>query len=297
VAPTPAAAPVTQLSSLRSILSLHPRTLLHPSTITNWTNDWDNEDNKAGGTEESKDDVLIVKKTAEPTIAAVPALGNDLAANPTNTTHDVDTSTSVGSDSPILLTTPDSPGHVAVDGPHPLMIHDSGACFNYMGSSSPLLPTGKLPVSAINGMATLQRAILEHLAELDCQRISIEEKYDALYDLLIRAQTGFDAPAIERRVKTAVGPVYAELIVTLSDWALTAVDEAITAAVAPDGMLAHRICDEVTAAVTTAVDKLVTETVTSRIHDTLDDVFMSYRDCVLHERKLAEEGLTDFITA
>jgi hypothetical protein len=98
-------------------------------------------------------------------------------------------------------------------------------------------------------------------------------------------------------VKTAVGSVCAELIVTLSDRALTAVDEAITAAVAPDGLLAHRICNEVTAAVTTAVDKLVTETVTSRIHDTLDDVFTSYRDCILHERKLAEEGLLDFITA
>jgi hypothetical protein len=176
VAPTPAAAPVTQLSSLWSILSLRPRPSLCPSTITNWTNDWDDEDDKAGGTEESKDDVSIVKKTAEPMIAAVPALGNDLAANPTNTAHDVDTSTSVRSDSPILLTTPDSPGHVAVEAPHPSMIHDSGACFNYMGSSSPPPPTGKLPVLAIDGIATLQRAILEHLTELDRQRISIGEK-------------------------------------------------------------------------------------------------------------------------
>jgi hypothetical protein len=144
-------------------------------TITNWTNDWDDEDNEVGGMEESKDDVLIIEKTAEPMIAAVPVLGNDLAANPTNTAHDVDTSTSVGSDSPILLTTSDSPGHVAVDAPHPSMIHDSGACFNYMGSSSPLPPTGELPVSAIDGMATLQRAISEHLTELDCQRILIRE--------------------------------------------------------------------------------------------------------------------------
>jgi hypothetical protein len=204
VAPTPVAAPVTQLSSLWSILSLRPRTLLRPSTITNWTNDWGDDDDEAGGTEETKDNVSIVKKTAEPTIAAVPTLRNDLAANPTNTAHDVDTSTSVGSDSPILLTTPDSPGHVAVDAPHPSMIHDSGACFNYMGSSSPPPPTGELLVSAIDGMATLQRAILEHLAELDQQRISIGETYDALHDLLVRAQTSFDAPAIERHVKTAV---------------------------------------------------------------------------------------------
>ncbi len=55
--------------------------------------------------------------------------------------------------------------------------------------------------------------------------------------------------------------------------------------------------NEVTAAVTTVVEKLVTETVTSRIHGMLDDVFTSYRDCVLQERKLAEEGLLDFITA
>ncbi len=166
-----------------------------------------------------------------------------------------------------------------------------------MDSNSPPLPTGALPVSAIDGMATLQRAISEHLAELDRQRISIGEKYDALHDLLVRAHTDFDASAIERRVRSSVGSVCAKLIVTLLDRALTAVDEAITAAVAPDGMLDHCISEEVTAAVTTAVDKIVTEMVTPRVHDMLDDVFMSYRDCVLHERQLAEQELSEFIRA
>jgi hypothetical protein len=43
--PTPEAAPVAQLSSLQSILSLRPRTLLFPWTLTNYPNNWDEGDN------------------------------------------------------------------------------------------------------------------------------------------------------------------------------------------------------------------------------------------------------------
>ncbi len=88
-APTPEAAPVAQILSLRSILSLRPRTLLCPWTLTNYPNDWDEGNNEAGGREESKDNVSIVKETAETPLAAVPALKNDLAATPTNTDHNV----------------------------------------------------------------------------------------------------------------------------------------------------------------------------------------------------------------
>ena len=60
------------------------------------------------------------------------------------------------------------------------------------------LPLDDLPAMAPDSMATLQRAISEHLVQLDRQRIWIGEKYDTLHDLLVKAQAKFDASAIER---------------------------------------------------------------------------------------------------
>ncbi len=83
----------------------------------------------------------------------------------------------------------------------------------------------------------------------------------------------------------------------LSTRALAAVDDAITAAVAPGGMLAERIGNEVTTAVIAAVDRIVARELNPRVHEVLDDVFTSYQDCVLTERQLAETEVTTYFKA
>jgi hypothetical protein len=108
VASTPGAPSVTQLSSLCGILPLRPRTSLHPLTITNWTHDWDNGYNEAGGTEESKDNNLNVDGTAETTLDDVPAVEDTTVAALTDTAHGDDDAASVGSSSPPLLSPTDS---------------------------------------------------------------------------------------------------------------------------------------------------------------------------------------------
>ena len=54
-------------------------------------------------------------------------------------------------------------------------------------------------------MAALNRAISAHLSELDRQQRAIDDKYDAFRALLVTAQATFDAPAIELRVRSAIG--------------------------------------------------------------------------------------------
>jgi hypothetical protein len=215
-ASTPGAPSVTQLLSLHGILSLRPRTSLRPLTIMNWTHDWDNGDNKAGGTEESKDDDLNVDGTAETMLDDVPAVKDTTAAALTDTVHGDDDAASVGSGSPPLLSSPDSTVPLTGPAPPPLdtFILDSSTSIHYTAGPTPLPtpPIGDLPATATNGMDTLQRAVLDHLTKLDRQRISIGEKYGALHDLLVKAQTKFDASAIEQRVQSAVGAHSAELI-------------------------------------------------------------------------------------
>jgi hypothetical protein len=203
-ASTPGAPSVTQLSSLRGILSLCPHTSLHPLTITYWTHDWYNGDNKAGGTEESKDDYSNVDRTAETTLDDVSVVEDTRAEALTDTIHGDDDAASVGSGSSPLQSSPDSTIPLTGTAPPPLdtLILDSGASIHYTAGPTPppTPPIGDLPATAANGMATLQRAISDHLAELDRQRISIGEKYDAHHDLLVKAQTKFNASAIEQRV-------------------------------------------------------------------------------------------------
>ncbi len=84
---------------------------------------------------------------------------------------------------------------------------------------------------------------------------------------------------------------------TLSRWALAVVDNAVKAAVAPGGMLAECIGKEVTLAVINAVDCIVAREINPRVHETLDNVFTSYWDCVLMERHLAETELKTYFQA
>ncbi len=83
----------------------------------------------------------------------------------------------------------------------------------------------------------------------------------------------------------------------LSTRPLVAVDDAVTAAVAPGGMLAECIGDKVTTAVIAAVDRIVAWELNPRVHKVLDDVFTSYQDCILTERQLAETEATTYFKA
>jgi hypothetical protein len=96
---------------------------------------------------------------------------------------------------------------------------------------------------------------------------AINSKCDKIYVLHVAskstissAMTLLDAPALSRR-------------------ALAAVDNAIRAAIAPDGLLDQRIGDSIALAVSSAITT------------TLDKIFVSYRDCVLDERQAAEADL------
>ena len=78
---------------------------------------------------------------------------------------------------------------------------------------------------------------------------------------------------------------------------LAAVDNAVKAAVAPDGMLAERIGKEVTLAVINTVDRIMAREINLHVHKTLDEVFTSYQDCVLTEHHLAETELKMYFQA
>ncbi len=73
--------------------------------------------------------------------------------------------------------------------------------------------------------------------------------------------------------------------------ALAAVDDAMMAAMAPDGLMDQCISKAVTSAVITAVDKIVEQEIQPRVQHTLDEIFVSYRDCVINEHKTAESEL------
>jgi hypothetical protein len=156
------APPVTQLSSLRGILSLRPHTSLCPLTFENWTHAWDDGDNKAGGTEETKDDALSVEGSIENTPDDAPAVEDATALADTTTTHRDDDATLNGSAT--LLSSPASNADsLAGNKPPPSddATLDSGASIQYTAAPTPprTPQLDDLPATAPNGMATLQRAI------------------------------------------------------------------------------------------------------------------------------------------
>jgi hypothetical protein len=124
------APPVTQLLSLCGILSLRSCTSLRPLTFENWTHAWDDRDDEAGGTEETKDNASSVEGLIENTSDKAPAVKDVTAAADTTTTHGDDDATSNGSASPPLLSSPASNADSLVgNDPPPLdnAILDSGA--------------------------------------------------------------------------------------------------------------------------------------------------------------------------
>ncbi len=75
---------------------------------------------------------------------------------------------------------------------------------------------------------------------------------------------------------------------TINQRILTVVDEAMTAAVAPGGLMDQCIHEEVTLAVITTVNKIVERKIHPRVQGTLNKIFMPYQDCIITERKETE---------
>jgi len=223
-------------------------------TLPAWQPNWDDSDDNSdvGGTEETKDDdSLVVDVTA--------------VANRDVNAHTVEDNTPDGSNSPPLLSLPPSPEPVLVDAPTHVAFADI-----------------TVPPGDGDPMATLNRGISAHLSELDRQQRAIGDKYDAFRALLVKAQTSFDAPAIDLRVRSAIGAHTAPFLdlisqaesaidrkyeeisalhvaskstissaMTLLDdpalaqRALAAVEDAIRTATAPDGLLHRRIGESI----------------------------------------------------
>jgi hypothetical protein len=87
----------------------------------------------------------------------------------------------------------------------------------------------------------------------------------------------------------------------LTHRALAAVDDAIRTATAPDGLLDQRIGESIASAADPdgLLDQRIGESIASAvspsISSTLDEIFVSYRTCVLEERHAAEVDLTAFL--
>ncbi len=321
--------PVAQLSPLHGEPSLRPRPSLRPLALAAWQPGWNDdndavndgasdEDSDVGGSKETKhDDTLMVDETA--------------VANRDVNAHTAEDDTPDGSNSPPLLSIPPSPKPFLVDAPAALHHHvafDAGASYCVTNADIAMPPGDNDPMAALN------RAISAHLFELDSQQRAIGDKYDAFHALLVTAQAAFDAPAIKLRVRSAIGAhtaPFSELTsqaesaidrkydeinalhVTskstissammlldapaLSQWALAAVDDAIRAATAPDGLLDQRIGESIASVVDPdgLLDQRIGESialaVSLAVTSTLDEIFVSYWTCVLEERHAAEADL------
>jgi hypothetical protein len=124
-------------------------------------------------------------------------VNDTVAAAPVVKAHAADNAASIGSGSPPLLSIPPFPEPLVIKTPppsgHVLLVSD--ATINY-AAEAPWMPTpsiGDLLTDDDDPMAKLNRAISTHIAELDHQRLAIGAKYDAFHDLLVKAQTNFDA--------------------------------------------------------------------------------------------------------
>jgi hypothetical protein len=219
---TPGAPSNVQLSPLLGALSLHPRTSPHQLTFADWTLDWDNGDNKAPGTDESKDTNLDINGTNETKQDNAFVIDDTVAAAHVVNAHAADNATSIDSSSPPLLSVPPFPAPpLAVKAPPPTghILLDSGTAIDYAAKAPwmPMPSIGDLSTDDVDPMAKLTRAISSHLAKLDCQCIAISAKYRAFHDLLVKTQTNFDVSAIKRQVRSAVGAHTTLLLELVSD--------------------------------------------------------------------------------
>jgi hypothetical protein len=160
-------------------------------TFADWDPDWDNGDDKAGGTEESKDTDLDIGGTKVTKQDKATTVDNNAVALPMVNAHAAENATSNGSSSPPLLSIPPLPKPLVVKAP-PLsgcILLDSNAAINYAAHApcTPMPSIEDLPTADDNFMATLHWDISTYLTKLDCQWIAIGAKYDAFHDLLVKA--------------------------------------------------------------------------------------------------------------
>jgi hypothetical protein len=214
--------------------------------------------------------------------------------------------------------------------PFCILLDDSSTAICY-AAEAPWMPTpsiGALPTGNNDPIAKLNHTITVHLAELNQQQCAIGAKYNAFCNLLVTAQAMFDVTAIEQQVCSAVGlhtAPFAELIAqaeqaidtkydnisalhrasksaltkaitmgnspTLNRRALTAVDKAMTATMALDGLLYQRVNEAVTAEVILTVDKIMKQEIHPHVQDTVDKIFIFYWNCVIVKGTTAEADL------
>jgi hypothetical protein len=269
------------------------RRYAHEPDLTDWTPNWDNNDDAAPSTGNLKESDSEIHGTKETKLDDASAVDDTKAAN-----QAPDANTSLDSGSPPLLSSPDSTNPLEGDAP-PLSdtaILDSGASLEY----APRPTIGETPATTtVNPMAKLNAAISLHLAKLNRQRIAISKKYDTFHDLLIQTRTDFDVSAIEARVSSAVAvhtTPLAELVsqaeATIEHCAIAAVNTAMTAAIAHGGLMEQWINNEVKLAVRTAIINIVDCKIQPLVQDTVDNIFISYWDCVLTEQQQAKSDIT-----
>jgi hypothetical protein len=167
--------------------------------LTDWTPNWDDDDNAAPSKGDLKESDSEIHGTEETKLDGASAVDNTAAAN-----QAPDTNTSLNGGSPPLLSSPDSTNPLEGVAP-PLSdtaILNSSASLEYAAGST----IGGTPATTtVDPMAKLNAAISLHLAELDCQQhIPISKKYNAFHDLLIQTRTDFDVSAIKAQVSSVV---------------------------------------------------------------------------------------------
>jgi hypothetical protein len=162
---TPRAHPVAQPSPLCGMPSLRPRTTLRQVDLTDWTPNWDDNDDAAPSTGDLKESDLEIHGTEETKLDDASAVDDTAAAN-----QAPDANTSLDGGSPPLLSSPDSTNPLEGDAP-PLLdtaILDSGTSLEY--AARPTI--GRTPaMTTVDPMAKLNVAISLHLAKLDHQRV------------------------------------------------------------------------------------------------------------------------------
>ncbi len=77
----------------------------------------------------------------------------------------------------------------------------------------------------------------------------------------------------------------------IKHYAIAAVDTAMMAVTAQGGLMEQSINNKVKSAVCAAINNIIDRNIQPLVQDTVDNIFISYRDCVLTERQQPELGI------
>jgi hypothetical protein len=257
------------------MLLLRPQTSLQQVDLTDWTPNWDDDDDAAPSKGNLKESDSEIHGNSETKLEDASAVNDSAAAN-----QAAEEDTSLDSGSPPLLSSPDSTRPLADDAPPPseTAILDSSATIHC--AAGPTIG-GTPATTTVDPMAKLNTAISLYLAEIDHQRIAISAKYDVFYDLLIQTRTDFDVSAIEAQVSSAVAmhtAPLAEMVsqakATIKHHAFAAVDTAMMAAMAQGGLMEQQINDKVKLAVRAAINNILDRDIQLLVQDTVDNIFI-----------------------